>query len=180
VSVLEAIGVPAGGAGMVDPVSVGRADVGRGKHELQFARAKSPQVQRLMQVILAVEDIWVDRWGNRWRKLCCVEAKGIVVRGVRTDELNVYGAGVDDELIVPIDGVCVRLAGAPGTQREDENDEAAAKQRNPLPRGETESSSLRLRHTSPPWSAGLAKSINPNRPRFLSATNGILARSILL
>ena len=179
-SVLEAIGVPAGGAGMVDPVSVGRADVGRAKHELQFARAKSPQVQRLMQVILAVEDIWVDRWGNRWRKLCCVEAKGIVVRGVRTDELNVYGAGVDDELIVPIDGVCVRLAGAPGTQREDENDEAAAKQRNPLPRGETESSPLRLRHTSPPWSAGLAKSINPNRPRFLSATNGILARSILL
>jgi hypothetical protein len=171
------VGVPAGGAGMVDPVSVGVADVGRGKHELEFAGVESPQVERMLQVILAVEDVWVDRWAPAG---CCVEAKGIVVRGVRTDELNVYGAGVDDELIVPIDGVCVRLAGAPGTQREDENDEAAAKQRNPLPRGETESSPLRLRHTSPPWSAGLAKSINPNRPRFLSATNGILARSILL
>jgi hypothetical protein len=132
----------------------------------------------MIQVILAVEDIWVDRWGNRWgnrwRKRRCVEAveaKGIVVRGVRTDELNVYGAGVDDELII-IDGERVRLAGAPGIQREDENDEAAAKQRNPLPRGETESSSLRLRHTPPPWSAWLAKTINEDRPRFLSATKG--------
>jgi hypothetical protein len=144
VGVLDVVRVPAGGAGMVDPVSIGPADVGRGKHELQFARAKIPQVDRQRHRILAIEDVWVDRWGPAG---CCVEPKRIVVVGARTDERNVHIAGVDDELLIPVDGVCMRLAGASGVQREDENEGAGGKQGNPLPGGQTQTPSLRLHHT---------------------------------
>jgi hypothetical protein len=154
VSVLDAIGVPAGRPGVVGPVLVRVADVGRrGKLELQFARAKSSQVVRLVVLRgLAVEDVVL---GGR-----VLDAKVVVVARFHAFQFDLYSAGVDDELIILIDGVCVRLAGAPGIQREDENDEAAAEQRNPLPRGETESSSLWLHHTPAPWGARLPKNVN--------------------
>jgi hypothetical protein len=140
---------------------------GGGKHEHQFARIKSPHVDGPGGCILAVEDILVDDPPVLDR----AEAKVITIAGVYADEPDFYTACVDDEsLIPPIDGVCVRLSGAPRIQREDENDEAATKESNPLPGGETETSSLRLHHTPAPLSGRLTTSTNANKPRFLSAT----------